>query len=120
MSLLRRLLRRRLLPIAILLLLLTTLSCGGPGKSAAQLPPLADRNKVILFGVDGADWQVIRPLVEAGKLPNFKKVMDGGRSGTLLSMEPTLSPALWTTEATGLPPELHGIPDFIVHLPGGA
>ena len=120
MSLLRRLLRRRLLPIAILLLLLTTLSCGGPGKSAAQLPPLADRNKVILFGVDGADWQVIRPLVEAGRLPNFKKVMEGGTSGTLLSMEPTLSPALWTTVATGLPPELHGIADFIVHLPGGA
>jgi predicted AlkP superfamily phosphohydrolase/phosphomutase len=46
--------------------------------------------------------------------------MDGGASGTLLSMEPTLSPALWTTVATGLPPERHGIADFIVHLPGGA
>jgi predicted AlkP superfamily phosphohydrolase/phosphomutase len=35
-------------------------------------------------------------------------------------MEPTLSPALWTTVATGLPPQSHGIADFIVHLPGGA
>jgi predicted AlkP superfamily phosphohydrolase/phosphomutase len=74
---------------------------------------------VILFGVDGADWQVIRPLMEKGMLPNFKKVVEAGSSGTLESMEPTLSPALWTTVATGLPPETHGIADFIVHLPGG-
>jgi predicted AlkP superfamily phosphohydrolase/phosphomutase len=35
-------------------------------------------------------------------------------------MEPTLSPALWTTVATGRPPEAHGIADFIVNLPGGS
>ena len=119
MSLPGRSRRHCLLPLWILFLLFIPASCAAPEKPPA-LPPLVDRNKLILFGVDGADWGVIRPLMEAGRLPNFKKVVEGGSSGTLLSMEPTLSPALWTTVATGLPPALHGIADFIVHLPGGA
>jgi predicted AlkP superfamily phosphohydrolase/phosphomutase len=120
MSLFRRSQRRCPLLLTVLLLLLNSVSCAGPGKtSSAQLPPLPDRNKLILFGVDGADWDVIRPLIDAGKLPNFKKVVEGGSSGILRSMEPTLSPALWTTVATGMPPGATGIEDFIVHLPGG-
>jgi len=120
MNLFRRSQRHRSCLLPLLLLILTSVSCAGPGKSStAPLPPLADRNKLILFGVDGADWDVIRPLIDAGKLPNFKKVVEGGSSGTVQSMEPTLSPALWTTVATGMPPAIHGIEDFIVHLPGG-
>jgi len=120
MNLFRRSQHHRSCLLSLLLLILTCVSCAGPGKSStAPLPPLADRNKLILFGVDGADWDVIRPLIDAGKLPNFKRVVEGGSSGTLQSMEPTLSPALWTTVATGMPPGIHGIEDFIVHLPGG-
>ena len=118
-----RLLRRAQRSTAILLLLAPVLlslpSCRGSGKEPAGLAPLAERNKVVLFGIDGADWQIIRPLMESGKLPNFRKMVEGGASGTLQSMEPTLSPALWTTVATGMRPEVHGIADFIVHLPGG-
>ena len=106
--------------LLLALLVLSQAACRGSGKSqVAALPPLPERSKVILFGIDGADWQVIRPLMDAGRLPNFKKIVEGGASGTLQSMEPTLSPALWTTVATGMLPSAHGIADFIVHLPGG-
>jgi predicted AlkP superfamily phosphohydrolase/phosphomutase len=105
---------------SILLILLGSLACGAPERGSGKaIGSLAERNKVILFGIDGADWGVIRPLMAEGRLPNFKKIVEGGASGDLQSMEPTLSPALWTTVATGRPPAAHGIADFIVSLPGG-
>ena len=91
---------------------------GGPARPPGGAPSEAG-GKVILIGVDGADWDVIRPLMEAGKLPSFRKIVDGGATGVLHSMEPTLSPALWTTVATGRDPAAHRIADFIVGLPGG-
>ena len=109
---------RRIAGGGILLLLFAACS-GGVEAPAPPVPPLSERPKVLLFGVDGADWRVIRPLMEAGRMPHFRHVVEGGAAGVLGSMEPALSPALWTTVATGRPPEVHGIADFIVHLPGG-
>jgi predicted AlkP superfamily phosphohydrolase/phosphomutase len=69
--------------------------------------------RVLVIGVDAATWDVIRPLMAAGKLPTFSRLVAEGFSGTLMSMEPTISPALWTTIATGKRPERHGIQGFI-------
>jgi len=74
----------------------------------------ADRGRVVIFGVDGADWQVIEPLVARGRLPHFKRLIDEGATGTLMSMQPSASPSLWTTIATGVRPERHGIHGFVV------
>ncbi len=101
-----------------LLLLCIGCSGGAPGH-APPAPPLSERPKVLVFGVDGADWRVIRPLMDAGRMPHFRRVVEGGAAGVLWSMEPSLSPALWTTVATGRPPGAHGIGDFVVSLPGG-
>ena len=75
---------------------------------------------MILFGVDGADWQVIEPLMARGRMPNFARVVREGSSGTLLSMEPSASPSLWTTIATGVGPARHGIEGFVVENGEGA
>ncbi len=107
------------LAAGLLLLALVTGCSGNAQAPAAPLPPLAQRPKILLLGLDGADWRIIRPLMEAGTMPNFRRIVEGGASGDLQSMEPTLSPALWTTVATGRPPAVHGIADFIVRLPGG-
>ena len=66
-------------------------------------------NNVIVLGIDGADWQVIDPLIEKGKLPNLKKTMTEGRWGILESIEPSRSPLIWSTIFTGRSPENHGI-----------
>lgn len=74
--------------------------------------------KIVLVGVDGATWDVMNPLIEQGKLPNIKRLMDKGAYGNLESIEPMLSPALWTTIATGKSFEKHGIKSFTVTPPG--
>ncbi|PYT34820.1 MAG: hypothetical protein DMF52_11835 [Acidobacteria bacterium] len=88
-------------------------SAGG-GEAAA-----ADRGRLVVFGVDGADWQVIEPLVTRGRLPHFKRLIEEGATGTLRSMEPSASPSLWTTIATGVRPERHGIYGFVIEGDGG-
>jgi len=68
---------------------------------------------ILLIGLDGADWHLIRPLVEAGELPNLRGLMERGASGVLRSEEPIISPMLWTTIATGREPLDHGVIDFL-------
>jgi tetratricopeptide (TPR) repeat protein len=70
-------------------------------------------------GVDAADWLAIEPLVAAGQLPAFARLLAAGRTGTLVATPPLLSPILWTTIATGRQPEDHGVLDFMVDLPAG-
>lgn len=73
--------------------------------------------KVVLIGVDGAEWAIINPLMEAGKLPTFSRLIREGASGTLKSLEPILSPIIWTTIVTGKSPDKHGITWFMVKDP---
>lgn len=81
------------------------------GQSLPVPPPTGDR--VVLVGIDGATWDVIRPLAAAGKLPTFARLPSEGWSAPLRSMEPMVSPALWTTIATGKTPARHGIAGFL-------
>ncbi|MEW6744613.1 MAG: alkaline phosphatase family protein [Planctomycetota bacterium] len=70
--------------------------------------------KVLLVGIDGAEWDVINPLIEQGRLPNLARLKREGIYGTLRSFEPILSPIIWTSIATGKTPEKHGIGWFMV------
>lgn len=71
--------------------------------------------KVFLYGIDGATWDVINPLIEKGKLPNLKRLIEDGVSGILKSLDPPVSPMVWTSIATGKLPSKHGVRDFIVN-----
>lgn len=82
-----------------------------------RIPVRKPLRKLVVLGVDGGDWSIIRPLVDRGRLPNFARLMESGAWGELASMEPTLSPLLWTTIATGKDPEYHGILSFTVTDP---
>ena len=77
----------------------------------------ASPNKVMLIGVDGAEWDIIRPMVREGKLPNFGKLISEGASGPLESFTPMLSPVIWTSIATGKPMDQHGISWFMIRDP---
>ncbi len=72
---------------------------------------------ILVIGLDAADWDMMDPLMAAGKMPVLKALRDRGAWARLKSMTPTLSPILWTTIATGRPPEEHGIIDFLVKDP---
>ncbi|MEW6035118.1 MAG: alkaline phosphatase family protein [Candidatus Micrarchaeota archaeon] len=68
--------------------------------------------KLVLFGVDGADWEVLDPLIKEGCLPNFKRAMDKGTRAHLRSTIPPLTAPAWTSIFTGVNPGKHGIFDF--------
>ena len=74
--------------------------------------PIGAAPRVVLVGLDGASWSVIDPLVEAGRMPNLKALLKRGVHAELETVEPVISPVVWTSIATGQPPETHGIGDF--------
>jgi len=87
--------------------------------TASLLPAACSRGpkakpaaRVLLVGVDGVEWSVVRPLIAQGRMPHLRSLMERGSFGRLATMTPTLSPILWTTIATGRRPEEHGILGF--------
>lgn len=76
--------------------------------------------KLLLVGLDGADWAIVDPLLEQGKMPNLARLIAGGARGKLGTITPTLSPVVWTSIATGVEPNRHGILDFLVPAPDGS
>ncbi len=71
--------------------------------------------KLFVIGIDGATFNVITPLIKAGKLPNIGRMISEGCSARLKSTTPPLSPVAWTTMITGASPAVHGIIDFIAY-----
>ena len=80
----------------------------------------ATKRRVLLVGWDAADWKVIRPLMERREMPHLARLVTGGASGNLATVEPPLSPMLWTSIATGKRPEKHGIHGFAEPPPDGS
>jgi predicted AlkP superfamily phosphohydrolase/phosphomutase len=77
--------------------------------------------RVLVVGFDGADWDVLRPLVAAGRMPNLAAWLReaGPRAGAPLpSTTPPMSFPAWTSFATGLAPGRHGVFDFTQKRPG--
>lgn len=69
-------------------------------------------NKVFVIGIDGMDPKMTRRMVDEGKLPNIKKLIEMGSARkdlVLLGAMPTITPPMWTTLATGAYPSTHGI-----------
>jgi predicted AlkP superfamily phosphohydrolase/phosphomutase/Flp pilus assembly protein TadD len=75
--------------------------------------------KVLLVGWDAADWKVMRPLIDAGRMPSVRRLMENGAAGQIATLHPALSPMLWTSIATGKRPFKHGIHGFTEPTPDG-
>ncbi len=69
--------------------------------------------RVAIFAIDGADWELISELSADGRIPNIRALMLGGTTASLQTIQPTVSPLVWTSVATGLPPDRHGVIDFV-------
>jgi predicted AlkP superfamily phosphohydrolase/phosphomutase/tetratricopeptide (TPR) repeat protein len=76
--------------------------------------------RLLLIGWDAADWKVIRPLLQAGEMPNLARLIASGVHGNLATIYPPLSPMLWTSIATGKRAYKHGIHGFSEPLPDGS
>lgn len=69
--------------------------------------------RLLIVGWDAADWILIDRLFAAGGMPNLRKLVEGGVRADLATLEPRLSPLLWTSIATGKTPDKHGILNFV-------
>lgn len=77
------------------------------------------RRRVVFAGIDGATWDIIEPMVAAGKLPNLAALMKEGVYGPLKSTVPPNSSLAWTSFQTGVHPGKHGIFFFREQRHGG-
>jgi predicted AlkP superfamily phosphohydrolase/phosphomutase len=74
---------------------------------------------VRLVVVDGADWRVVRPLIEAGRLPHLAGLMERGVSAELGVTFPSESPHMWTALSTGVEDAVNGLCEFYAYRPPG-
>lgn len=74
--------------------------------------PLQTSGRVVLVGVDGGSWNLIDAGIADGDLPTFAALAGSGVTGRLATVEPVISPTVWTSIATGRTPDAHGIRGF--------
>ena len=70
------------------------------------------RPRLLLVGWDAADWKVISPLMDEGKMPVLQRLVERGVMGNLATLDPPFSPLLWTSIATGHTADRHGVLHF--------
>ena len=73
---------------------------------------------LLVVGIDGAEWRVVRYMWQRGELPNLRRLAGRGSTAALRTAY-NASPVIWTTIATGVTPAEHGITDFVVPGPHG-
>jgi len=75
--------------------------------AVSLVPPMGAKPspKLVIIGMDGVTWTVADNL----DLPHIQALSLAGKRGTLMAEPPLFSPLLWTTLATGQPPDIHGI-----------
>lgn len=83
-----------------------------PVSSAFAATPAT--NPVILIGVDGMEWSVIDDLAAKGQMPHITALRARAATAKLATDYGAASPVVWTTVATGMNKEVHGITNFEV------
>lgn len=101
---------RRLIFTCVLLALVASGACSPDRQDGGT--------RLLIFAVDAATWNVLTPMIEGGDLPAISSLVQEGTFGVLKSGTPIQSPQMWTSIATGVVPEKHGITRFVAEIPG--
>lgn len=67
---------------------------------------------VAIFAIEGADWELLTELMIDDRIPNLQAMVKGGVTANVQGLQPTIGPMLWTTVATGLSPDRHGVIEY--------
>jgi predicted AlkP superfamily phosphohydrolase/phosphomutase len=78
----------------------------------------SNKRRVLILGIDGATFDVMDPLIAAGRLPNFARLMRSGTSAPLRSTQPCQSSVAWPALMSGKNPGKTGVFAFWVSNPG--
>ena len=89
---------------------------GGSALAILFIAPIISRDsqgpRLLVLGIDAMDFRVVTDMMDSGLLPHIGRLMRQGAWGPLETEEPTFSPILWTTIASGKGPESHGVEGF--------
>jgi Tfp pilus assembly protein PilF len=77
------------------------------------------RGRLVVLGLDALDWTLVDELVARGVMPHTAALMRRGVHAVLEVPRPLISPVVWTTIGTGVPPDVHGVLDFLEPDPEG-
>ena len=66
-------------------------------------------SRLLLIGLDAADWKIFHPLIDAGEMPAFSRLLESGASGELLAPQPLVPALLLTSLVTGKRAWQHGL-----------
>lgn len=69
--------------------------------------------RVVILGLDGLDPGLAGEMMDAGELPNFKKLAGEGSFSPLKTSNPAMSPVAWSSFMTGVTAARHNIYDFL-------
>ncbi len=75
--------------------------------------------KIVVIGLDGATFDIIKPLINEGRLPVISSLLSKGSSGELQSTLPPISGPAWASFLTGMNPGKHGIFHFLIRSSDG-
>jgi predicted AlkP superfamily phosphohydrolase/phosphomutase len=75
--------------------------------------PERSDGRVIVLGIDGGDYETVRELIDAGRLPNLAKLAESGTFAPLTSTISPESPTAWAALNTGRNPSETGVPGFV-------
>ncbi len=79
------------------------------GRPRLERAVLQSLSKVVVIGVDGADYALTRALMEEGRLPRLSAMGGSGGFAPLESTIPPQTAPAWTSLTTGVNPGKHGI-----------
>jgi predicted AlkP superfamily phosphohydrolase/phosphomutase len=85
-------------------------STNGQSRHDQHRPP-----RVLVIGVNGAEWDIIRPLILRGEMPNLANMMENGVSGKLQTTSDPNCPKVYSSIFTSTLDSENGISGFEVN-----
>jgi len=70
------------------------------------------KKKAFIISLDGSTFDVLRPFMQQGCMPNLKSLMERSLSAELESVIPAVTAPAWTSFMTGNNPSKHGVFGF--------
>ena len=77
-----------------------------------------NKKSALVIGLDGATFDIIKPILEAGRLPTFARLMAKGVWGGLRSILLPVTPSAWTSFMAGRNLGKHGVSGFYAFING--
>jgi predicted AlkP superfamily phosphohydrolase/phosphomutase len=76
-------------------------------------PPVPGKRRLLLVGIDGANWELMQHLLDAGEMPALASLRERGSWGVLRSTIVPESAMSWTAMRTGVGPAKNAVYTFL-------